>query len=127
MEDGVWTVLIGRAIRWRSGRKESNEETASGPSEAEWWSVGSEPAFPMQSAADVGRKSRGGEGIRPTCRHQITEAERVRGTAWSTRGGHHVVDAEGMAGLQLRAVDGGLVDEFVGAGAADPDAMDDED
>lgn len=42
-------------------------------------------------------------------------------------GGHHVVDAEGMAGLELRAVDDGLVDEMVVAGIVDPDAFDDED
>lgn len=42
-------------------------------------------------------------------------------------GGHHVVDAEGMAGLELRQADDGLVDEFVGAGAVDPDKMSDDD
>ncbi len=31
-------------------------------------------------------------------------------------GGHHLVDAEGMAGLELRPVDEGIVDEMVGAG-----------
>lgn len=31
-------------------------------------------------------------------------------------GGHHVVDAEGPAGLEARPVDDGLVDEIVGAG-----------
>ena len=39
--------------------------------------------------------------------------------------GHHLVDAEGMAGLELRAVDDGLVDEMVGAGMVHPDDMDD--
>ena len=34
-------------------------------------------------------------------------------------GGHHVVDAEGMAGLELRPVDDGLVDELLGAGMID--------
>ena len=42
-------------------------------------------------------------------------------------GGHHVVDAEGMAGLELRQADDGLVDEFVGAGAVDPDLLSDDD
>jgi hypothetical protein len=32
------------------------------------------------------------------------------------KGGHHVVDAEGMAGLETRPVDDALVDELVGAG-----------
>lgn len=31
-------------------------------------------------------------------------------------GGHHVVDAQGVAGLERRPVDDGLVDELVGAG-----------
>ena len=34
-------------------------------------------------------------------------------------GGHHVVDAEGAAGLEMRPVDDGLVDELVGAGVVD--------
>lgn len=35
------------------------------------------------------------------------------------QGGHHVVDAEGVAGLEARPVDDGLVDELVGAGLVD--------
>ena len=38
--------------------------------------------------------------------------------------GHHLVDAEGMAGLELRPVDDGLVDEMVGAEMVDPDEYD---
>ncbi len=34
-------------------------------------------------------------------------------------GGHHLVDAEGMAGLELRPVDDGAIDEMVGAGIVD--------
>ena len=30
--------------------------------------------------------------------------------------GHHLTDAEGMAGLEARAVDDALVDEMLGAG-----------
>lgn len=41
--------------------------------------------------------------------------------------GHHLVDAEGMAGLELRAVDQGLVDEMVEAGMVDPDEIGDDD
>ena len=41
-------------------------------------------------------------------------------------GGHHSVDAEGMAGVELRPVDDGLVDELVGAGMIDPDDVSDE-
>lgn len=40
-------------------------------------------------------------------------------------GGHHVVDAEGMAGLELRPADEGLVDDFVATGRVDPDAISD--
>lgn len=39
-------------------------------------------------------------------------------------GGHHSVDAEGMAGLEARSVDDGLVDEMIEAGLIDPAAMD---
>jgi hypothetical protein len=42
-------------------------------------------------------------------------------------GGHRVMDEEGMAGLEVRGVDDGLVDEMVGAGLVDPDQMSDED
>lgn len=41
------------------------------------------------------------------------------------RSGHHLVDAEGMSGLELRAVDDGLLDEMVGNGQIDPDEMSD--
>lgn len=39
-------------------------------------------------------------------------------------GGHHVVDAEGMAGLEARAVDDGLLDEILGAGLVDENQLD---
>lgn len=39
-------------------------------------------------------------------------------------GGHHLVDAEGMAGLELRPIDEGFVDEMVGAGIVDVDDFD---
>jgi len=34
-------------------------------------------------------------------------------------GGHHLVDAEGMAGLEVRPVDDAMIDEMVGAGLLD--------
>jgi hypothetical protein len=40
-------------------------------------------------------------------------------------GGHHLVDAEGMAGLELRPVDEGFVDEMVGAGIVNERDYDD--
>ena len=33
--------------------------------------------------------------------------------------GHHLIDAEGMGGLEARAVDQGLVDELLDAGLLD--------
>ncbi len=39
-------------------------------------------------------------------------------------GGHHLVNAEGMAGLELRPVDEGFVDEMVGAGLVDIEELD---
>jgi hypothetical protein len=39
-------------------------------------------------------------------------------------GGHHSVDAEGMAGLEARPVDDGLVDEMIEAGLVDADDFD---
>jgi len=42
-------------------------------------------------------------------------------------GGHHLVDAEGMAGLELRSIDDALVDDFVVAGLVDPEEADDDD
>ncbi len=38
-------------------------------------------------------------------------------------GGHHLVDAEGMAGLELRPVDEGVVDEMVVAGIVNEKEM----
>ena len=42
------------------------------------------------------------------------------------QGGHHLVDAQGMAGLVMRPVDAGLVDEMIGAGLVDPAKIDDK-
>lgn len=41
--------------------------------------------------------------------------------------GHHLVDAVGMAGLELRTVDEALVDEFIEAGVLDEGAVNDKD
>ncbi len=41
-------------------------------------------------------------------------------------GGHHLVDAVGMAGLELRGVDDALVDELVGANIVDPEEIGDD-
>jgi hypothetical protein len=38
-------------------------------------------------------------------------------------GGHHLVDAEGTAGLELRPVDDGVIDEMVGAGIVDEEEL----
>ncbi len=40
--------------------------------------------------------------------------------------GHHLVDAEGMAGLEARPVEDGLIDEMVNAGLLDCESSDDE-
>ncbi len=42
-------------------------------------------------------------------------------------GGHHLVDAEGMAGLELRPVDEGVIDEMVGAGIVNEEEYDESD
>lgn len=41
-------------------------------------------------------------------------------------GGHHLVDAEGMAGLDVRAVDEAMVEDFIDRGLVNPDGMVDE-
>jgi hypothetical protein len=41
------------------------------------------------------------------------------------KGGHHMVDAEGQNGLELRPVDDTLIDEMVGAGIINPESEDD--
>lgn len=38
-------------------------------------------------------------------------------------GGHHLVDAVGMAGLDVRAVDGAMIDEMLGAGLVEEDEV----
>ena len=38
-------------------------------------------------------------------------------------GGHHLVDAVGMAGLDVRAVDEAMIDEMLGAGLAEEDEV----
>lgn len=51
-------------------------------------------------------------------KRKLTEAVEVL----VNEGGHHLVDAEGMAGLELRPVDDGMVDEMVGAGLVEEDS-----
>ena len=41
-------------------------------------------------------------------------------------GGHHMDDAEGSNGLEVRHVDDALIDEMVGADMVDPEAMSDD-
>lgn len=41
-------------------------------------------------------------------------------------GGHHLVDAEGMAGVEVRPVDEAMIDDFVVSGRVNPDDYDDE-
>lgn len=38
-------------------------------------------------------------------------------------GGHHLVDAVGMAGLDVRAVDEAMIDEMLGAGLVEDDEV----
>lgn len=42
------------------------------------------------------------------------------------QGGHHVVDAEGLGGLELRPTDDILIDDYIGAGEVDPEDLDAE-
>ena len=42
------------------------------------------------------------------------------------QGGHHAVDAEGLAGLEARPVDDALIDEMVGAGLVRPQDLDED-
>ncbi len=55
-------------------------------------------------------------------KRKLTEA--VEGLV--AEGGHHLVDAEGMAGLELRPVDEGIIDEMVGAGIVDEADFDED-
>ena len=41
-------------------------------------------------------------------------------------GGHHLVDAEGGDGLELRGVDDAAIEDFVEDGMVDPDALEDD-
>ena len=70
-------------------------------------------------------RRRHGRGKSRKCRkkRKLTEAAEQLVAA----GGHHLVDAEGLAGLELRPVDEGFIDEVVGAGSVNEEEYDESD
>ena len=112
--------------RWRTGRKKPKRRH--------------HRDMPRHHGAVLGRGAPPRHSAPPTWEGKVAEVkELARRSAVKKRklteaveqlvveGGHHLVDAEGMAGLELRAVDEGLVDEMVGAGMVDLDEFDDSD
>jgi hypothetical protein len=79
-----------------------------------------------QRATNAGRKSGRCAGIGPSCGSQKTKLTEDVEQLVAERG-HHLVDAEGMAGLELRPVDEGFVDEMVGSGIVNEEEYDESD
>jgi len=109
-----------------NGSKKSKEATPARHAEAQWRCFGRGPATAAQRAAYMGRESRAGAGTgssRGSQKRKLTEAVEQL----VAEGGHHLVDAEGMAGLELRPVDDGVIDELVGAGMVNDEEFDESD
>ena len=75
---------------------------------------------PVQYSAPVSWQGKV-EEVQELARRAAVKKRKLMDTAQELvdGGGHHAVDAEGMAGLELRPVDDGLVDELLGAGMID--------
>jgi hypothetical protein len=110
--------------RWKTGRKKPKRRH--------------HRDMPKHKGAELGKDAPPRYSAAPTWEGKVAEVkELARRAAVKKRklteaveqlvveGGHHLVDAEGMAGLESRPVDEGFVDEMVGAGIVDVDDFDD--
>lgn len=111
--------------RWRSGRKKAKKRHHKDVPKLQGAVLGQDP--PPRYSAPLTWEGKVNEVKELARRASIKKRKLTEAVEQLVdEGGHHVVDAEGMAGLELRAVDDGLVDEMVGAGLVDPDGFSDE-
>jgi hypothetical protein len=112
--------------RWRKGRKKAKRRHQRDMPRLNGAVLGGDPP-PRHSAPPTweGKVARVQELARRAAvkKRKLTEAVEQL----VAEGGHHLVDAEGMAGLELRPVDDGVIDEMVGAGIVNDEDFDESD
>lgn len=111
--------------RWRSGRKKAKKRHARDRPRVNGAELGGDIACSFSAPPSWEGKV---EEVRELSRRMAVKKRKLKEAVQELvdKEGHHMVDAEGMAGLELRAVDDGLVDEMVGAGMVDLDAISEE-
>lgn len=112
-------------MRWKSGRKKAKLRHVNDTPKARGVQVGDGVVKSYSAPPSWEGKV---EEVKELSRRLAVKKRKLRVAVQELvdGGGHHVVDAEGAHGVELRAVDDGLVDEMVGAGLVDPDNMSDE-
>ena len=111
--------------RWKSGRKKPKRRHQKDVPRMNGGTLGGNP--PVQYSAPQTWEGKV-EDVKELSRRMAVKKRRLKEAVEKlvSEKGHHLVDAEGMAGLELRAVDEGLVDEMVAAGLVEVDDTDDE-
>jgi hypothetical protein len=112
--------------RWRKGRKKAKRRHQRDAPRLNGAVLGGDPP-PRYSAKPTweGKVAEVQELARRAAvkKRKLTEAvEQLL-----AEGGHHLVDAEGMAGLELRPVDDGMIDEVVAAGIVNEEEFEESD
>jgi hypothetical protein len=112
--------------RWRTGRKLPKKRHSRDMPRHHGAQLGESP--PLRYSAPVDWEGKVAE-VKELARRAAIKKRKLTEAAEQilVQEGHHLTDAEGMAGLEARAVDDGLVDELVGAGLIDLEDINDSD
>ena len=101
--------------RWKSGRKKAKKRHRKDIPKLKGAILGGDPAVRYSAPPSWDGKVEQVKGLARRAaikKRKLTEAvEKL-----VDEGGHHLVDAEGMAGLELRPVNDGMIDEVLEAG-----------
>jgi hypothetical protein len=124
-EDGEWkcewcedTVDKEGYQRWRTGRKKPKKRHNKDVPRLHGAQLGAEP--PLHYSAPPTWDGKVAE-VKELARRAAIKKRKLTEAAEQlvVQDGHHLIDAEGMGGLEARAVDQGLVDELLDAGLLD--------
>jgi len=124
---GAWTRLTNKATsggeRIEKKQRGDTSETCRGSMALSWAGIRHRGTARRLRGKEKSHRCRNWLDARQSKKRKLTEAVEQL----VAEGGHHLVDAEGMAGLELRPVDDGVIDEMVGAGIVDDEDFDESD
>lgn len=111
--------------RWTTGRKKAKLRHVNDAPRARGAKADEEPPARYSAAPTWDGKV---TEIKELARREAVKKRKLHEAAESLvgKGGHHLVDAEGLGGLELRAVDECLVDDFINAGIIDDEMQGDD-